>query len=304
MKRIFLILLLIPILSIGQSRKKQIESKDYQIDSLDKTIKELRSYIQVLDNDYTSKIYTLEKSISEYRESSYNKDKLITNLKNQITNLNDTIYVLKKKLDNPYKLSEGVINDLLFSFIKSVNFKEMGKENLYHLININKISIDSNIVIDFNQFSSQGACVDNDLIWNKDIFYFTEGKVLIIQSHYDGDFESKASDWYDFFLYDSKQLKFKEVFSTSLIFEYNYDTDYIVSKYTDPCGGEDYFLIYNNKLEMVKNVDPWNDQAIDSDKDYTVSWNINKSNDLNFINNNKVRFRVYENKNKEWTLLK
>ena len=55
---------------------------------------------------------------------------------------------------------------------------------------------------------------------------------------------------------------------------------------------------------MVKNVDPWNDRGIDSDKDYTVSWNINKSNDLNFINNNKVRFRVYENKNKEWILLK
>ena len=204
----------------------------------------------------------------------------------------------KKQLNSPYKLSKGIIDHRLFTFINSDNFYKDGTEDLQKMINLNNIKIDSITVEDLNEFGGCGCC-DMYQYWNEDILYFNEGKVLIIEKHYDGDWESIPEDWYNLYLYCPIERKFKIETGLSSVFLYNYQTDYYIEQYNTNCDDmEPFYLIYNNQLDNVGQIWPEGEGYYGN---YDFYWN-EKDNEIIFKEDGKFVFRVFENNNKKWII--
>ena len=206
----------------------------------------------------------------------------------------------KKQLNNPYKLSEGVIDHRLFTFIESSNFILDGKRNLEEMIRVNNIKLNTNTIEDLNDFPNCGACCDMDETENGDLLYFKEGKVLLVEKHYNGDFESVPADWYDCYLYNSNKRKFENKLTLRQpdFFAYNYNTNYVVVEVEGICDdGDPYYLILNNKLEHI-GIFYWYDLVDNISNFY---WN-EERNEIILEGVEGELSKIYENLNREWVI--
>ena len=309
MKRILIIVLLLPIVMWGQSKKKQITKLNYQVDSLVTVVDSLQSVIVSQEKNFKLTIEGKEDEISNIRKYIASLKQMNDKLEMEVSSLKNKIEKLNNTINNPYKLSKGVIDHRLFSFVQSEKFEEIGKKDLTKFKNANNIQIDTNLVVDFNNFVYWGgACVDWSLVYIKDIYYFQAGKVLIIHVYYPGDFESSHTDTYVYYLYDENLLKFQEVFATEAgNFEYNYETNYFFTTSPDECSWESNFSIVDQNLKCVLSTysmeDPWETMLDDLEHNYyTCSWGDN--NRILIKNrNNKLMYMIGEDIDGEWILM-
>lgn len=296
MKKVLIILICFPMVVWGQSKKKQIIKLNYQVDSLGDVIDSLYSVIQNQEKTYRNEIKDKKQEISNLNKDILSIEKINDNLNLEISSLQNKIESLNKYVNSPYRLSKGNIDDELFSFLTSSNLLTKGRKDLQEMIKINNITLNSTIIENLNEFPGCGCC-DMTAYSNEGFLYFKEGKVLIVEKHYDGDWESGMADWYDCYLYlpDQKKFEKKLTLRNPLRFSYNYLTDYFVIEQSLLCDTEDtYYIIYNEKLESVGDV--WPDLFGDVD----FYWN-EKTNEV-LLKSDRKLFRIYENKNQEWIL--
>ena len=309
MKRILIIVFFLPTLIWGQTKKKQITKLNFQLDSLVNIVDSLKSVVVNQEKNFKLTIEGKDEEISNINTYITSVKEMNDKLKMKVSYLENKIEKLNNSMINPYNLSKGVIDHRLFSFVHSEKFKEIGKKDLTRFKNINNVKIDSNLVTNFNNFwGTMGTCVDWSLVYIEDIYYFKEGKVLIIHVYYPGDFESDQTDTYVYYLYDENLLKFQEVFSTEAgNFEYNYETNYFFTTYDDECSSESEFYIYDQNLKCVLSAysmeEPWETMLNDlEDNDYTCSWGDN--NRILIKNkNNKLIYMISEDMDGEWILI-
>ena len=303
MKKLLLLLLLIPLIGVGQSKKKQIIKLNYQVDSLVDVIDSLYSVIQNQEKTYRNEIKDKKQEIRNLNKDIFSLEKINNNLNLEISSMQNKIESLNKYINSPYRLSKGNIDGELFSFLTSSNVLTNGRKDLQEMIKINNITLNSTIIEDLNEFPGCGCC-DMTAYSNEDFLYFKEGKVLIVEKHYDGDWESGIGDWYDCYLYSPNKKKFEKKLTlrNPLRFSYNYNTDYFIVEQSLVCDTEDtYYIIYSDKLKYVGDI--WPDLRSDYSilRDIDFYWN-EKDNEIIFKEDGKFVFRVYENNQKKWIL--
>jgi TonB family protein len=206
----------------------------------------------------------------------------------------------KKQLESPYKLSKGIIDYRLFTFINSDNFYEEGTEDLQKMIRVNDIKLNANTIEDLNEFPGRCACCDMEETGNGNLLYFKEGKVLIIEKYYNGDFESVPAGWYDCYIYNSNKRKFenKLTLRDPYRFAYNYNTNYVLVEVEGICDdGDPYYRILNNKLENVGEFS-WGD-IVDNISNFY--WN-EERNEMILEGEEGELSTIYENINGEWVI--
>jgi hypothetical protein len=297
MKKLLLLLLLIPLIGVGQSRKKQITKLNYQVDSLVDVIDSLYSVIQNQEKTYRNEIKDKKHEISNLNKDILSLEKINDNLNLEISSMQNKIESLNKYINSPYRLSKGNIDGELFSFLTSSNVLTNGRKDLQEMIKINNITLNSTIIEDLNEFPGCGCC-DMTAYSNEDFLYFKEGKVLIVEKHYDGDWESGIGDWYDCYLYSPYKKKFEKKLTlrNPLRFSYNYNTDYFIVEQSLVCDTEDtYYIIYNDKLEDVGDIWP-----VDVFGEIYFGWN-EETNEI-LLKYDRRAFKIYENTNQEWEI--
>ena len=297
MKKLLLLLLLIPLIGVGQSRKKQITKLNYQVDSLVDVIDSLYSVIQNQEKTYRNEIKDKKHEISNLNKDILSLEKINDNLNLEISSMQNKIESLNKYINSPYRLSKGNIDGELFSFLTSSNVLTNGRKDLQEMIKINNITLNSTIIEDLNEFPGCGCC-DMTAYSNEDFLYFKEGKVLIVEKHYDGDWESGIGDWYDCYLYSPYKKKFEKKLTlrNPLRFSYNYNTDYFIVEQSLVCDTEDtYYIIYNDKLEDVGDIWP-----ADVFGEIYFGWN-EETNEI-LLKYDRRAFKIYENTNQEWEI--
>ena len=206
----------------------------------------------------------------------------------------------KKQLKIPYKLSKGIIDYRLFTFINSDDFYEEGTEDLQNMVRFNDIKLNTNTIEDLNGFPSCGACCDMLETGNGDLLYFKEGKVLIVEKYYNGDFESVPARWYDCYIYNVNKRKFenKLTLRDPSRFAYNYNTNYVLVEEKGICDdGDPYYLILNNKLEKVGEFS-WDD-IVDNISNFY--WN-KERNEIILEGEEGQLSTIFENINGEWII--
>jgi hypothetical protein len=301
MKKLLLILLCVPLMfSCGEdkNRTKSKESKACKCERYKKEKKQLLRGGE--DEEQLKMIKKLEEKIKECKileEETLEKGKEWECEKylNQ-SNLKATTTESVPDI-SPNTLSTGDIDSRLFSFLSSSNFLSDGKRDLQEMIEFNNITLDSTIIEDLNEFPGCGCC-DMTQYWNEDILYFKEGKVLIVEKHYDGDWESGIGDWYDCYLYSPYKKKFEKKLTlrNPLRFSYNYNTDYFIVEQSLVCDTEDtYYIIYNDKLEDVGDIWP-----VDVFGEIYFGWK-EKTNEI-LLKYDRRAFKIYENTNQEWEI--
>jgi len=195
------------------------------------------------------------KHVGEFKDGDRHGQGAFTNSKGEVQ---EGIWEYDKYIREniPFKLSEGVIDHRLFTFIKSTNFGPDGRRDLKKLSQ-NGIRLDASLIEGLNDFPGCGCC-DQSAFGIDEMFYFHDGGVLIIERHYAGDWESSEADWYEFYLYnpDKKKFERKLRLETTYPFAYNYRTGYIIDKESNPCGWQMSYTIYNNKFEVLGDFSP------------------------------------------------
>ena len=294
---IFPILLVVPLLLTAQSKKEQIYTLNLRVDSISEVLVNERLNSSQSLSDKSDKIFQLSQEIVSMNKTIELYFQQSLNYQEQSLNYQDTITELHAALSNflyPYKLSKGIIDHRLFTFINSDNIDKDGFIDLQKMIKINNIKIDSITVGGLNDPGGGCGCCDGSAFWNEGIFYFKEGKVLIVEKHYDGDWESSSADWYDCYLYNANEKEFKLALTLRATddFAYNYNTNYIVVSESAICDYEGELIILNNKLEQVGSF-YWGDGSPN------FYWN-EERNEIIIEDYDRESSMRYDNINNEW----
>ena len=300
MKKLLLLFLCVPLIfSCGEDkdRKKSKESKACKCEKYKKDRRDLLRGGE--DEEQLKMIKKLEEKIKEcetLEEETLEKGKK-WECEKYLNQSNDNTTTEAVSI-NPYKLSKGNIDGQLFSFLSSSSFLSDGEIDREEMIKFNNITLDSTIIEDLNEFPGCGCC-DMSAYWNEDVFYFKDGKVLIIEKHYDGDWESSASDWYDFYLYNPNKRKFERKLTLNRFnsFQYNHSTGYIIDEDMNPCSDEREYIIYNDKFEQVGRVLQGYEFY---ESDISFYWN-EEDNEI-ILESKEGKFKIYINRNREWEI--
>ena len=303
MKKLLLLFLCVPLIfSCGEdkNRKKSKESKACKCEKYKKDRSDLLRGGE--DEDQLKMIKKLEEKIKKCKileEETLEKGKE-WECEKYLNQSNDNTTTESISI-NPYKLSKGDIDGRLFSFLSSSNFLSDGKRDLQEMIEFNNITLDSTIIEDLNEFPGCGCC-DMSVFWNEDIFYFKEGKVLIVEKHYGGDWESSTADWFSFYLYNPNKRKFEQKLTLEMNnpYAYNYNTGYIIDAESNPCNFyETSYTLYNNKFEYVENFYPESLKYYESN--ILFYWN-EEHNEIIFEGEEGRLLKIYKNTNREWKI--